>query len=665
MEKTFLKSLIILSFSLLFHSNVFAQEEFSSTQIKKYKKGIFEVVTLKLEDTTIYKEEFPHDLIPFHIRNDKYHSVGTAFLVGSKTFVSAAHVFSIGQRSLLSKKFALRDSDGNIFEIENVEKFSNYRDFIQFTVKQDTADYHSFSFAKLFEAGDTIYAAGNALGEGVIFRKGTLTSFTFEPVNGLWKDIRFSAAASPGNSGGPLLNLNGEVVGIVTKKSNNENLNYAFPINDFEAFSGKEAEFFNNQMGEYESGKNITYAWDFKTSLPKSILKLRAEAEADFLKRLQTGRDEFVQKYNADIFPNHPKVPAYLKHQGSNSSLAIIDANGNGKWSLYKAQDQSRIKITNNQSLWYSTNDNILGDYQFFLEKPESMSLSEFVASPKTVLDTFLVSVQWNRTVADMPVYIESYGEPTTTEQHTDNYGRVWMKAVWFDNYADQGIMIYCLPNPRGVVCDLIITDASWLHVQKEAYKDNLHRMMLSYSAEIGEWLAFLALPEDIQSPLFKKAKLALNDDSLSLKFGEYSGTFENIELNTDSSLYMSVKIDPDDINKLTVTYFNFTPNINEDTSYSVSKFYDQKEDGSDSYTDFWSKFTKQISPYDASVVNEGEVLSKKINLGENGKAPSGEVKSDSGVGYMATCKIESKRGEATLNSSCDAFIKGLTNASL
>ena len=116
------KFILILAFG--FSSIAYAEkEELSSTQIKKLKNGIFEVVSMKLVDNAIYKEEFPHDLIPFHIRKDKQHSLGTAFLIKDNTFVSAAHVFSLEYRSLLSNNFAVRDTKGNIFKIKNVEKY--------------------------------------------------------------------------------------------------------------------------------------------------------------------------------------------------------------------------------------------------------------------------------------------------------------------------------------------------------------------------------------------------------------------------------------------------------------------------------------------------------------------------------------------------------------
>ena len=77
----------------------------------------------------------------------------------------------------------------------------------------------------LLHVGDEAIVVGNPFGlrhtltAGVI--SGLNRSFklpdTQEPVDGL---IQFDAAVNPGNSGGPLLNRNGEVVGIVTALAN-------------------------------------------------------------------------------------------------------------------------------------------------------------------------------------------------------------------------------------------------------------------------------------------------------------------------------------------------------------------------------------------------------------------------------------------------------------
>ena len=71
------------------------------------------------------------------------------------------------------------------------------------------------------QVGDEAYVVGNPFGLYSSMSEGIISGFnrTFKPPNsgqpieGL---IQFDAAANPGNSGGPLLNRNGHVIGIVT-----------------------------------------------------------------------------------------------------------------------------------------------------------------------------------------------------------------------------------------------------------------------------------------------------------------------------------------------------------------------------------------------------------------------------------------------------------------
>jgi len=89
--------------------------------------------------------------------------------------------------------------------------------------------------------GQTVIAIGNALGEfkntvsvGVVSGLGrtvTAVSSGFETET-ITNVIQTDAAINQGNSGGPLLNLNGEVIGINTAvASGAENIGFALPIN--------------------------------------------------------------------------------------------------------------------------------------------------------------------------------------------------------------------------------------------------------------------------------------------------------------------------------------------------------------------------------------------------------------------------------------------------
>jgi serine protease Do len=90
------------------------------------------------------------------------------------------------------------------------------------------------------QIGQTVIAIGNSLGEfrntisvGVISGLGrTITASGGGLIETLEDVIQTDAAINEGNSGGPLLNLKGEVIGInVATVSNAQNIGFSLPIN--------------------------------------------------------------------------------------------------------------------------------------------------------------------------------------------------------------------------------------------------------------------------------------------------------------------------------------------------------------------------------------------------------------------------------------------------
>jgi S1-C subfamily serine protease len=79
--------------------------------------------------------------------------------------------------------------------------------------------------------GDEAYAVGNPLGLAGSMSAGVISGFdrSFEDENGdhqLEGLIQFDTAVNPGNSGGPLLNRRGQVIGIVTALANPTEQNF-------------------------------------------------------------------------------------------------------------------------------------------------------------------------------------------------------------------------------------------------------------------------------------------------------------------------------------------------------------------------------------------------------------------------------------------------------
>ena len=90
--------------------------------------------------------------------------------------------------------------------------------------------------------GDNVLAVGNPLGElggtvtsGIVSALNRSVSIQSSSAVNTMSLIQMDASVSPGNSGGGLFNMNGELVGIVNAKSSSsdaEGLGFAIPIND-------------------------------------------------------------------------------------------------------------------------------------------------------------------------------------------------------------------------------------------------------------------------------------------------------------------------------------------------------------------------------------------------------------------------------------------------
>ena len=91
--------------------------------------------------------------------------------------------------------------------------------------------------------GEPILVAGNPGGRGIVFSSGIVSSprMMLDAPNALVmrqfpndtrdRFIQFDAASNPGNSGGPLINAEGDQIGVVSASDRAaENINYAIPI---------------------------------------------------------------------------------------------------------------------------------------------------------------------------------------------------------------------------------------------------------------------------------------------------------------------------------------------------------------------------------------------------------------------------------------------------
>jgi len=148
-------------------------------------------------------------------------AAGSGFFIDDQgTIVTNYHVID-GVTSM-----SVEVSDGATYSVQKIIDFSQVYDLALLKIDVTGNSYLELS-AESVKTGEQVYAVGSALGTLTgSFTAGTVSS-TSRAV-GMIDCIQMDAAISSGNSGGPLVNIYGDVVGINTYSYvDGENLNLA------------------------------------------------------------------------------------------------------------------------------------------------------------------------------------------------------------------------------------------------------------------------------------------------------------------------------------------------------------------------------------------------------------------------------------------------------
>ena len=152
-------------------------------------------------------------------------SAGTGFIVESSgVIVTNLHVIE-GARRVVVKLHS-----GEQYSKVMVASYDEGRDLAVIQIPGVDLPSLNLGNSDDVKVGATAYAIGNPLGLEESVTKGIVSSVRVGDDG--TKIIQTNTAVSPGNSGGPLVNEEGEVIGIVTfKRRRGENLNFAMPVN--------------------------------------------------------------------------------------------------------------------------------------------------------------------------------------------------------------------------------------------------------------------------------------------------------------------------------------------------------------------------------------------------------------------------------------------------
>lgn len=460
--------------------------------ITTVQEQTYEVVVRKPEhDPLSYERPLPLELLPYTVRTDKYISTGTAFLIAPNRLLSAGHVLRPGLKSQYPTA-QVRDRNGKVYDIDQVHQFDARRDFIVFSLKTAPPG-NGLPLNPDPAMNDKVYAVGNAHGEGIVFRDGLYTSETPEQMKGAWKWLRFSAAASPGNSGGPLLNERGQVIGIVLRKSENENLNYALPIREV-LNAPKNLADIEMLIGYRLDNMDMTRRETFRKqyTLPRGLAAFDRELTAE-LSRFNAGLlKALLAEHQARIFPNGPGANEIQQRTRNAIMPGIIAKGEDGQWDTYIPKS-TRADLEGGGMLLRGSvgNINIVR-----LRRPDATPQRRLYTDSKLHMDLLLQGIKWARAVGPEQVRITSLGKATEERWHTDQYDRRWLVRIWNVPYQDRKVMLISLPTPEGFVSFIrgAYTSNADEHVADLQVLTNF--FYVSYYGTLAQWREFLADPE-------------------------------------------------------------------------------------------------------------------------------------------------------------------------
>ena len=189
---------------------------------------------------------------------DRTGAVASGFFINPKTFVTNHHVTE--DLDLRSAKIEMKDD--RVFKVKKIVKEIKVCDLAIVEISSECDDILPLADESGIEYYDDVYSLGNPTDEDMNVDYFHLTKGKIKKIDDdSWfydgdEDytheafvIQHTAMIKPGNSGGPLLNSRGEVVGVNTFFYG-DSLNYAIHVNELKSILDDNNIAYNKSVGE-------------------------------------------------------------------------------------------------------------------------------------------------------------------------------------------------------------------------------------------------------------------------------------------------------------------------------------------------------------------------------------------------------------------------------
>ncbi|MBB6480381.1 PEGA domain-containing protein [Spirochaeta isovalerica] len=205
-------------------------------------------------------------------------SQGTGFVIrdleGNQLFVTNAHVvrharFDMSDRVEIAFDYGNRNKTEESSLTATIERYNEYLDLALLRMNESIENPLVLDSDGGNGLMSEIVVAGYPLGKNFKATPGMIQAFQTE--SGLGEMIDMSADLAPGNSGGPVLNSRGEVIGIATAVIQGYNFNYAIPVDILIKFLDYRNNTVNLRINSNPAGSRVFINGEYKGETPVSL----------------------------------------------------------------------------------------------------------------------------------------------------------------------------------------------------------------------------------------------------------------------------------------------------------------------------------------------------------------------------------------------------------
>ena len=203
-------------------------------------------------------------------KDGKEESLGTGFFVDESHVITCFHVIDGAARA------EVKSASGGVYKVKGIAGSDQITDIARLVLEVPATGTKVLTLAKAVpKEGERIVVVGSPLGLELTVTEGIVSAVREIP--GMGKVIQLTAAISPGSSGSPVMNLKGEVVGVVTSYlTEGQSLNFAvssqhiskLKTSKLVAFGKPKAGKASPAQSELSKGIKYYFAEEYDKALP-------------------------------------------------------------------------------------------------------------------------------------------------------------------------------------------------------------------------------------------------------------------------------------------------------------------------------------------------------------------------------------------------------------